>query len=175
MEDFCSSETVFLLAFAIIMLNTDLHNSNIKPDRKMKVVDFVRNLRGLFLDSEAVIVHIISNLHTSDLPISRFRPVGGGVLPLPSSLLLLFKRWSSRHAVTRNPYPPLPPTSTTLLLCFSSLSSKNVFQALTTVRTSTLVSYLVSTKEFTAVSWNQGLITYHTFSDWNRWYSETSR
>lgn len=77
MEDFCSSETVFLLAFAIIMLNTDLHNSNIKPDRKMKVVDFVRNLRGLFLDS--VTVHLISNLHISDLPISRFRPVGGGV------------------------------------------------------------------------------------------------
>ena len=47
MDEFRSSEMVFLLAFAIIMLNTDLHNSNIKPDRKMKVNDFIRNLRGL--------------------------------------------------------------------------------------------------------------------------------
>jgi len=28
------------------MLNTDLHNANIKPERKMKLNDFIRNLRG---------------------------------------------------------------------------------------------------------------------------------
>jgi len=43
---FRRADTVFLLAFAIVMLNTDLHNKNIKPDRKMKLDDFVRNLRG---------------------------------------------------------------------------------------------------------------------------------
>jgi len=31
------------------MLNTDLHNKNIKPDRKMKLDDFIRNLRGMNL------------------------------------------------------------------------------------------------------------------------------
>jgi len=31
------------------MLNTDLHNVNIKPERKMKLSDFIRNLRGQFV------------------------------------------------------------------------------------------------------------------------------
>lgn len=38
---------VFVLAFAIIMLNTDLHSPNIKSDRRMKLEDFVKNLRGI--------------------------------------------------------------------------------------------------------------------------------
>nr|KAG5711306.1 hypothetical protein BaRGS_006003 [Batillaria attramentaria] len=46
-KNFKSSDTVFLLAFAIIMLNTDLHNSSIKPERKMKLEDFIKNLRGI--------------------------------------------------------------------------------------------------------------------------------
>jgi len=45
-RQFRRADTVFLLAFAIVMLNTDLHNKNIKPDRKMKLDDFIRNLRG---------------------------------------------------------------------------------------------------------------------------------
>lgn len=39
-------DTVFILAFAIIMLNTDLHTPNLKPDRRMKMNDFIKNLRG---------------------------------------------------------------------------------------------------------------------------------
>ena len=46
-KKFRSADTIFLLAFAIIMLNTDLHNSSIKPERKMKPEDFIRNLRGI--------------------------------------------------------------------------------------------------------------------------------
>ncbi|CAB3383605.1 Hypothetical predicted protein [Cloeon dipterum] len=42
-----SPDTVFVLAFAVIMLNTDLHTPNLKPERRMKVEDFVRNLRGI--------------------------------------------------------------------------------------------------------------------------------
>ena len=38
-----ASDAAYLLSFSIIMLNTDLHNENIRPDRKMKVIDFVRN------------------------------------------------------------------------------------------------------------------------------------
>ncbi|CAH1782555.1 unnamed protein product [Owenia fusiformis] len=46
-KNFHSADTVFLLAFAIIMLNTDLHNSSIKQERKMKVHEFIKNLRGI--------------------------------------------------------------------------------------------------------------------------------
>ncbi|KAG5896008.1 hypothetical protein JTB14_007573 [Gonioctena quinquepunctata] len=42
-----SPDTIFVLAFAIIMLNTDLHTPNIKPERRMRVEDFIKNLRGI--------------------------------------------------------------------------------------------------------------------------------
>lgn len=35
-------DAAYLLSFSIIMLQTDLHNKNIKDDRKMKVEDFVK-------------------------------------------------------------------------------------------------------------------------------------
>jgi IQ motif/SEC7 domain-containing protein len=45
-KNFKNTDTIFLLAFAIIMLNTDLHNTSIKPERRMKPEDFIKNLRG---------------------------------------------------------------------------------------------------------------------------------
>ncbi|CAG9816488.1 unnamed protein product [Phaedon cochleariae] len=42
-----SPDTIFVLAFAIIMLNTDLHTPNIKPERRMRIEDFIKNLRGI--------------------------------------------------------------------------------------------------------------------------------
>lgn len=44
---FPSADTAFVLSFAIIMLQTDAHNPNIKPEKKMKKVDFFRNNRGI--------------------------------------------------------------------------------------------------------------------------------
>ncbi|GMI15145.1 hypothetical protein TrVE_jg7153 [Triparma verrucosa] len=38
-------DTVYLLSFSIIMLNTDLHNPNIRPDRKMTLKAFMKNNR----------------------------------------------------------------------------------------------------------------------------------
>ena len=38
---------IFVMAFAIIMLNTDLHTPNLKADRRMKCDDFIKNLRGV--------------------------------------------------------------------------------------------------------------------------------
>ncbi|KAL7551709.1 hypothetical protein ACHAWF_014889 [Thalassiosira exigua] len=38
-----ASDAAYLLSFSIIMLNTDLHNKNIRSDRKMKLEDFIRN------------------------------------------------------------------------------------------------------------------------------------
>ena len=37
-------DTILLLAFALAMLNTDLHNQNVK--RRMSPDDFMKNLRG---------------------------------------------------------------------------------------------------------------------------------
>lgn len=42
-----SPDTVFVLAFAIIMLNTDLHTPNLKPEKRMSLPDFTKNLRGI--------------------------------------------------------------------------------------------------------------------------------
>lgn len=43
---FSNIDTIFILAFAIIMLNTDLHSRSIKPERKMRLEQFIKNLRG---------------------------------------------------------------------------------------------------------------------------------
>ena len=61
MKNFKTADTIFLLAFAIIMLNTDLHNSSIKPERKMKLDDFIKNLKGGFM---IIDMHILFMLHT---------------------------------------------------------------------------------------------------------------
>lgn len=42
---FSHSDTAYVLAFSIVMLNTDLHNRAVK--RKMTLDDFVRNNRGI--------------------------------------------------------------------------------------------------------------------------------
>jgi len=38
-----ASDAAYLLSFSVIMLNTDLHNNNIREDRKMKLEDFIKN------------------------------------------------------------------------------------------------------------------------------------
>lgn len=47
MRQFRNPDTIFILAFAIILLNTDMYSPNVKPERKMKLEDFVKNLRGV--------------------------------------------------------------------------------------------------------------------------------
>jgi Sec7-like guanine-nucleotide exchange factor len=46
-EVFPTADVAFILAFSIIMLNTDLHNPAIKEDRRMTKDGFVRNNRGI--------------------------------------------------------------------------------------------------------------------------------
>lgn len=45
-KQFSSSDTVMILAYSCIMLNTDLHNPNVKKN-KMSSVDFIKNNRGI--------------------------------------------------------------------------------------------------------------------------------
>eukprot|EP00980_Cylindrotheca_fusiformis_P001135 scaffold318_cov110-Cylindrotheca_fusiformis.AAC.7 len=44
---FSNTDTAFILAFSIIMLNTDLHNPSIKPSRRMTLESFQRNNQGI--------------------------------------------------------------------------------------------------------------------------------
>ena len=46
-EVFPTADVAFILAFSIIMLNTDLHNPAIKEERRMTRQGFVRNNRGI--------------------------------------------------------------------------------------------------------------------------------
>jgi hypothetical protein len=41
-----SPDVAYLLSFSLIMLNTDLHNPNIRPEKKMKLEDFIKNNRN---------------------------------------------------------------------------------------------------------------------------------
>ncbi|XP_056294374.1 IQ motif and SEC7 domain-containing protein 1 isoform X3 [Pseudoliparis swirei] len=46
-RQFRNPDTIFILAFAIILLNTDMYSPNVKLEKKMKLEDFVKNLRGV--------------------------------------------------------------------------------------------------------------------------------
>ncbi|XP_064819147.1 IQ motif and SEC7 domain-containing protein 1-like, partial [Oncorhynchus masou masou] len=46
-RQFQNPDTIFILAFAIILLNTDMYSPNVKPEKKMKLEDFIKNLRGV--------------------------------------------------------------------------------------------------------------------------------
>ncbi len=46
-EEVASKDAVFVLTYAIIMLNTDQHNPNLKSQNRMTLHDFSRNLRGV--------------------------------------------------------------------------------------------------------------------------------
>ncbi|KAF2148914.1 Sec7-domain-containing protein [Myriangium duriaei CBS 260.36] len=46
-EDVTDRDAVYVLTYAIIMLNTDQHNPNVKSQNRMALTDFSRNLRGV--------------------------------------------------------------------------------------------------------------------------------
>jgi golgi-specific brefeldin A-resistance guanine nucleotide exchange factor 1 len=46
-EGVANKDAVFVLTYAIIMLNTDQHNPNLKSQNRMSYTDFARNLRGV--------------------------------------------------------------------------------------------------------------------------------
>lgn len=45
-EEVANKDAVYILTYAIIMLNTDQHNPNVKSQNRMSFTDFARNLRG---------------------------------------------------------------------------------------------------------------------------------
>lgn len=45
-EEVADKDSLFILTYAVIMLNTDQHNPNVKNEARMKPEDFARNLKG---------------------------------------------------------------------------------------------------------------------------------
>jgi brefeldin A-inhibited guanine nucleotide-exchange protein len=70
---FTSSDTAFILAFSVIMLQTDLHNPSIKEEKKMTVESFLSNNRGI-------------GENGSDLPEDFLRGIYGRIKERPFSL-----------------------------------------------------------------------------------------
>lgn len=46
-EGVADKDSIYVLTFAIIMLNTDLYNPNVKGQNRMTYLDFAKNLRGV--------------------------------------------------------------------------------------------------------------------------------
>ena len=61
---FNSADTVYILSFSVIMLNTDLHNKNIKEEKKMTLAQFLRNNRNID-DGECVSAELLGQLYHS--------------------------------------------------------------------------------------------------------------
>ena len=59
---FWKPDTIFILAFAIIMLNTDLHSPNQKTERRMKIHEFIRNLSGK-KSGTTIMIFLIDVMH----------------------------------------------------------------------------------------------------------------
>ena len=51
-EGIANKDAVLVLTYAIIMLNTDQHNPNVKKEKRMTYHDFARNLRGVNGDKD---------------------------------------------------------------------------------------------------------------------------
>jgi hypothetical protein len=60
-----TQDTAFILAFSIIMLNTDLHNPNIRADRKMTVEQYIKMNRGIDAGGADVPPEILTNIYHS--------------------------------------------------------------------------------------------------------------
>ncbi|KAG5839022.1 hypothetical protein ANANG_G00229940 [Anguilla anguilla] len=61
-RQFRNPDTIFILAFAIILLNTDMYSPNVKPERKMKQQDFIKNLRGVD-DGQDIPAEMLSGIY----------------------------------------------------------------------------------------------------------------
>ena len=51
-KPFANADAAFILSFSTIMLNTDLHNPQIQPQKRMTKEQFIRNNRGINADKD---------------------------------------------------------------------------------------------------------------------------
>ncbi|RLO13198.1 hypothetical protein DYB28_001199 [Aphanomyces astaci] len=75
-------DVAYLLSFSMIMLNTDLHNANIRADKKMSCADFVKNNVNYGLSNqgtplpEPFLISIYHNIATNQFRTSDTDPFG---------------------------------------------------------------------------------------------------
>ena len=62
---FPSADTAFILSFAVIMLQTDLHNPNIKPEKKMTCATFININSGISIDGGDLPAAFLSEIYRS--------------------------------------------------------------------------------------------------------------
>lgn len=63
-EAFQNQDTAYVLAFSLIMLNTDLHSTNIGSKNRMSVEDFISNNRGISNGND-IPDHVLRALYAS--------------------------------------------------------------------------------------------------------------
>lgn len=77
-SEFKNSDTVMILAYSTIMLNTDAHNPNVRKDRKMTKEQFINQNRGID-DGNDLPERMLSDLYdkivTNEIKIPRNLPV----------------------------------------------------------------------------------------------------
>ena len=61
---FPNADTGFVLSYSVIMLNTDAHNPNIKPERRMTKEGFISNNRGIAAGQDLP-REVLSNIYDS--------------------------------------------------------------------------------------------------------------
>jgi brefeldin A-inhibited guanine nucleotide-exchange protein len=61
---FPTADTGFILSYSVIMLNTDAHNPNIKPERRMTKEGFISNNRGIAAGQDLP-RELLSNIYDS--------------------------------------------------------------------------------------------------------------
>jgi cytohesin len=67
---FFSPDTAYILAFSIIMLNTDLHNQSITPEKKMTLDQFIKNNRGINQGKDMpreILVSLYTNIRDDEI------------------------------------------------------------------------------------------------------------
>ncbi len=69
---FESADTAFILSFAIIMLNTDLHNPGIKPERKMTLESFLKTCKRATTElSDETLGNIFQRIKTDEITLKE--------------------------------------------------------------------------------------------------------
>ena len=77
-----TADVVYVLAFSLIMLNTDLHNPQIAPDRKMTREQFVRNNRGIGVGGtdlpETLLSELYAKIKENEIRMEQREFIGAG-------------------------------------------------------------------------------------------------
>lgn len=93
-EVFPSADTAFILAFSVIMLNTDLHNPSIKDENRMTLDGFTRNNQGIAMNGDNLpkefLEGIYNRIKAEPFALKEDDAAREAVVPLDSTLSYFF-------------------------------------------------------------------------------------